>query len=195
MQQALEIESRETLKYLQKQLRQAEHRIAEIDRLYLKSYEDNANGKLMDERFQIVSDQLETERAELLKKSSQMQAQIDKQTENADNLNRFVDLVKAHINDDGLNGYNLHELIQGIYIENCDAYVDEKADSAAESVPDADETGEAVVYAKTAKSSASKLHRIRKIHIKYDFVGFIPIKSLMQYAEDAEKHEAQEIPA
>lgn len=34
-----------------------------------------------------------------------------------------------------------------------------------------------------------------KIHIKYDFVGFIPVKSLMRYAKDSEQARENEISA
>ena len=113
--------------------------------------------------------------------------------------NPFISLVRSHIEDDGLNGYNLHEMIQGIYIENADVDLQgtEKAESNGENfIPISDdENGEYVIYGKKPKSSSAKKHRIRKIHIKYDFVGFIPIKSLMQYAEESEKHPNKEISA
>jgi hypothetical protein len=53
----------------------------------------------------------------------------------------------------------------------------------------------AIVYSKNPKLSTSKKHRIRKIHFKYDFIGFIPVKSLMRYAEESEKHPDKEISA
>ncbi|MBR5112452.1 MAG: hypothetical protein IK097_03400, partial [Clostridia bacterium] len=106
------------------------------------------------------------------------------------NLDKFISLVKSHIEDDGLNGYNLHELIQGIYIENCD--VDNNPD---ENIEIDDGEGEYVIYNKKPKMSTAKKHRIRKIHIKYDFIGFIPVKSLMQYVEKSEKRPNEEISA
>ena len=58
-----------------------------------------------------------------------------------------------------------------------------------------DNEGECIIYNKKPKMSTAKKHRIRKIHIKYDFVGFIPIKSLMKYADESEKQSKAEIPA
>ena len=52
-----------------------------------------------------------------------------------------------------------------------------------------------IVYNKKPKMLTAKKGRIRKIHIKYDFIGFIPVKSLMQYAEESEKHQNKEISA
>ena len=58
-----------------------------------------------------------------------------------------------------------------------------------------DNDGECVIHSKKPKLSTAKKHRIRKIHIKYDFIGFIPVKSLMRYAEESEKSPDKEIPA
>ncbi len=180
MKQVTESVSRHELKSLQYQLAEANYRISEIDHLYLKTYEDNVNGKLSDERFQILSSQLETEQAELKAKAIQLQKQIDIQEQNTENIEKFISIIKNHIEDDGLNGYNLHELIQSIYIENCDV---EYGDDCVED----DDGGESIILNMNRKQSSAKKQRIRKIHIKYDFIGFIPIKSLIQYAENAQK--------
>lgn len=42
-----------------RQLTQAERRIEELDRLFKRIYEGNANGKLSDRRFQMLSDDYE----------------------------------------------------------------------------------------------------------------------------------------
>ncbi|MBR3620517.1 MAG: recombinase zinc beta ribbon domain-containing protein, partial [Clostridia bacterium] len=189
MKRVSESVSKQELKSLKKQLSLAENRISEIDRLYTKTYEDNANGKISDERFKMLSEGYDSEQAELKAKAIQLQKQIDTQEQNTENLDRFVSLVRSHIEDDGLNGYNLHELIQGIYIENCD--VDNNTDEAI----DDDDDGECIIYSRKPKMSSAKKHRIRKIHIKYDFIGFIPVKSLMRYAEESEQAQGKEISA
>ena len=192
--------SKEEIKSFKKQLAQAERRIKEIDELYVKTYEDNASGKLTDERFQMLSERYDSEQSELKSKAIQLKRQIETQEQNTENLDKFISLVKSHIEDDGLNGYNLHELIQGIYIENCDVDLQNNGISEAEDeniipIADDEENGEYIVYGKIPKSSSAKKHRIRKIHIKYDFIGFIPVKSLMQYAEESEKRPDKEISA
>ena len=48
-----------------RQLTKAERRIEELDRLFKRIYEDNANGKLSDSRFQMLSDDYEQEQEEL----------------------------------------------------------------------------------------------------------------------------------
>ena len=56
-----------------RQLTQAERRIEELDRLFKRIYEDNANGKPSDSRFQMLSDDYEQE-----------------QEEQAENIDRFI---------------------------------------------------------------------------------------------------------
>ena len=55
VQEQLKIESDEKIQAWRKQLTQAEKRIAELGRLFVKIYEDNAKGKLSDERFSMMS--------------------------------------------------------------------------------------------------------------------------------------------
>ncbi|MBR4766638.1 MAG: recombinase family protein [Clostridia bacterium] len=182
--------SRDEVRFLKSQLSDAEKRISEIDRLYTKIYEDNASGKISDDRFKMLSNGYDTEQSELKSKTIQLQKQIESQEQNTENLDKFISLVRSHVEDDGLNGYNLHELIQGIYIENCD--VDNNPDGNIEID---DDEGECIIFSKKPKTSTAKKYRIRKIHIKYDFIGFIPVKSLMQYAKESEKRPNEEISA
>lgn len=61
-------EAKNKLAAKRRQLTQAERRIEELDRLFKRIYEDNANGKLSDSRFQILSDDYEQEQEELREK-------------------------------------------------------------------------------------------------------------------------------
>ena len=200
MQRFTESKSAEAMSTLKKALLQADRRIAELDDLYAKTYEDNATGKLTDEKFQMLADRYDAEQTALKAKADQLHRQIDTQTKNTENLERFITLVKSHVQDSGLNGYNLHELIQGIYIENCDVDLNTDEDAAQTAdrrveYSDKDsltEDDDCIIMEFMPKSPTAKKHRIRKIHIKYDFVGFIPIKSLMQCAEQAQLQEGKE---
>lgn len=55
MEQKLRIQSEESLRLYQKRLAQAEKRIRELDRLFIRIYEDNVAGRLDDERFAMMS--------------------------------------------------------------------------------------------------------------------------------------------
>ena len=54
MENRLKLRSTEMLKLLKKQLSQAEKHNTEFDRVYIKIYEDNAAGRLSDERFSMM---------------------------------------------------------------------------------------------------------------------------------------------
>ena len=55
MEQQLQLESAEKLQTSRKQLERNERRIAELKRLFIKIYEDNAKGNLSDERYEMMS--------------------------------------------------------------------------------------------------------------------------------------------
>ena len=59
------VRQEETAKAHRKQLAKNERRVAELDHLFQKVYEDNATGKLSDERFTLLSCNYEREQAEL----------------------------------------------------------------------------------------------------------------------------------
>ncbi len=61
-------EAKKELAAKRRQLTQAERRIKELDRLFKRIYEDNANGKLSDSRFQMLTDDYEQEQEELREK-------------------------------------------------------------------------------------------------------------------------------
>ena len=72
-------EAKRELAAKRRQLTQTERRIEELDRLFKRIYEDNANGKLSDSRFQMLSDDYEQEQEELREKLLQLNEEITKQ--------------------------------------------------------------------------------------------------------------------
>ena len=58
----MRMENKEKIQVWKKQLTQAEKRIAELDRLFVKIYEDNAKGKLSDERFSMMNETMRRNR-------------------------------------------------------------------------------------------------------------------------------------
>lgn len=80
-----------------RQLTQAERRIAELDRLFKRIYEDNANGKLSDSRFQMLSDDYEQEQEELREKLLRLNEEINEQEEQTKNIDRFISKVQKFV--------------------------------------------------------------------------------------------------
>ena len=147
MENRLKLRSAEMLKLLKKQLSQAEKRVAELDRLYIKIYEDNASGRLSEERFSMMSKTYEDEQASLKAETVRLREEIEVQERQTENIEQFIQTAKKYADLDGMTPYALRELVSAIYVETPD------------------------------KSSG---HRVQKIHIRYDLVGFIPVDELMK---------------
>ena len=65
MEQQMKLESAEKILTSRKKLNRDEKRIAELKRLFIKIYEDNASGRLSDERFDMLSQSYEAEQKQL----------------------------------------------------------------------------------------------------------------------------------
>ena len=85
--QRLRLQSEETIKVYKKRLAQAEKRIGELDRLFIKIYEDNAKGNLSDERFAMMSKTYEDEQAQLKVEIVNLQKEVEVQERQIETLN------------------------------------------------------------------------------------------------------------
>ena len=90
-------EAKKELAAKRRQLTQAERRIEELDRLFKSIYEDNANGKLSDSRFQMLSDDYEQE-------------------EQAENSDRFISKVRKYLDLDELTPAVLNDMVKTVYV-------------------------------------------------------------------------------
>ena len=68
--------------------------IAEIDALIQKIYEDNASGKLSDERYATLSLSYEEEQKTLKTAVPEMQSFLETETDKTESLHRFIQKVK-----------------------------------------------------------------------------------------------------
>lgn len=69
-----------------REFEKAKKRIAEIDKLIQRIYEDNVIGKLSDERFATLSNTYETEQKELKEKLPEMESYLEAETDKTVNL-------------------------------------------------------------------------------------------------------------
>lgn len=109
-------EAKKELAGKRRQLTQAERRIEELDRLFKRIYEDNANGKLSDSRFQMLSDDYEQEQEELREKLLQLNEDITEQEEQAENIDRFIDKVRKYLDLDELTTAVLNDMVKAVYV-------------------------------------------------------------------------------
>ena len=108
MEEKMQTESKAILKVKRKQLEKAEKRIQELDRLFVRTYEDNVAGKLSDERFAAMSHGYEEEQQGL--------KEIEVQEQQNQNLDLFIERIQKYTALDELTPYIAHELIKAIYV-------------------------------------------------------------------------------
>lgn len=109
-------EEKRELAAKRRQLTQAERRIEELDRLFKRIYEDNANGKLSDSRFQMLSDDYEQEQEELQEKLLRLNEEINEQEEQAENIDRFIGKVRKYLDLDELTPAILNDMVKAVYV-------------------------------------------------------------------------------
>ena len=117
MEQQLRLESTEKLQISKGQLERNEKRIAELKRLFIKIYEDNAGGRLSDERYDMLSQSYETEQKQLEAEVITLRQEIEVQERQNENVERFIQKAKNYVGIETLDPYALRELVQAIYVD------------------------------------------------------------------------------
>ncbi len=97
-------------------LDKAKNRVQEIDVLIQRLYEDNATGKISDERYATLSSALETEQKEQKEKLPAMEAELNQQITLDEGLERFVAKAKQITDLQELTPELLHEFIEKIVV-------------------------------------------------------------------------------
>lgn len=120
MEQKLRLQSEETIRVYKKRLAQAEKRIGELDRLFIKIYEDNAKGKLNDDRFAMMSKTYEDEQAQLKVEIVNLQKEIEVQERQIEDLEQFIQRARRYTDLTELTPYALRELVKAVYVETPD---------------------------------------------------------------------------
>ena len=131
------------------ELKRIESRCSEIDEIIRKLYEDNVRGRISDERFDILSKGYETEKAELKEKAKRLQAILQADAQDNENLENFKQLVKRYTAITELNTEILNAFIEKIYV------------------------GETVKTEIPSKRKRKKYLKTRTIRIVYKFIGAV----------------------
>ena len=99
-----------------RELSRAKKRIAEIDTLIQKIYEDNASGKLSDERYATLSLSYEEEQKTLKATIPEMRAYLETETDKTESLQRFIQKVKQVTELKALTPELIHEFVDKIVV-------------------------------------------------------------------------------
>ena len=108
-----------------RELNKAKRRIAEIDGLIKKLYEDNAKGKVSDERYAILAMAFEDEQKDLKAALPGMQSYLETETDKTENMQKFVEKVKRLTEIKELTPELIHEFIDRIVV-HAPRYLDGK---------------------------------------------------------------------
>ena len=117
MEQRLRMSSEEAIRGYKTQFAQAERRLAELDRLFIRIYEDNVSGRITDERFSLMSKTYEDEQAQLKVDIHRLRQEIEVQERQIEDLEKFIQRVHKYEDLQEMTPYALRELVKGIYIE------------------------------------------------------------------------------
>ena len=120
MRKASTLRQSESAKSNKKQIAKNEKRIAELDGLFRKTYEDFAAGRLTDKRFELLSGGYETEQSELETQTAKLKeelAQFESDTFRAD---KFMELVKRYSDFSELTPAMLHEFVEKVVVHEGD---------------------------------------------------------------------------
>ena len=117
MEEQLRVESCEQIRIRRKRLESNERRIAELKRLFIKIYEDNASRRLTDERYDMLSQTYEAEQKQLEAEVITLQQEIEVQERQNENIEKLIQKAHKYVGIEELDGYALRELVSAIYVD------------------------------------------------------------------------------
>ena len=99
-----------------RELTKAEKRLAEVKKMFVKIYEDNALGKLTDEDYALLSETYKTEQAQLEQNISELTTELNQIQNDEQNTRRFLSIVDKYTEITELTYDLLRDFIDKIYI-------------------------------------------------------------------------------
>jgi len=105
----------------QRELQTAEKRIKELSAIFKRLYEDSVSGRITDERFMELSTGYEQEQAALKARIEELQAELSKTQAAAVNAEKFMSIVRKHMNFEELTPTLLREFIEKIVVYEAEA--------------------------------------------------------------------------
>ena len=122
---------KENVRQAERELKRANKRLSELDRLFAKLYEEHVNGKVNERNYNSLSATYEAEQNELESRIAELNAAIKTERENDENAVNFVDLIKQYADIDELSQALLNTLIDRIEVhepEDLDGELIQKLD-------------------------------------------------------------------
>ena len=98
------------------ELKKAESRLSEIEKIIVKLYEEKVCGRIPEERFELLAKNYETEQTELKQKTEALKASLIAAKETDSSLAKFISLVRSYTEVKELTPEILNSFIDKIYI-------------------------------------------------------------------------------
>ena len=118
LEKKFETESVKEHKKLKSEYDKKQSRIEEIEKILRKLYEDNALGRVTDERYEVMSSQYESEQNEIKSELPCLRSRIEELAQQNYATDKFVNLIKKYTVIDKLDASILNELIDKIVVHH-----------------------------------------------------------------------------
>ena len=115
-----ELQQGETTIASQKQIAENEQRIAKLDTLFRKTYEDYSAGKLSEKRFEQLSQSYESEQSELVEQTEVLKSELAKFEDDTLKADKFVELARKYIDITELTPAMLNEFVDKVIVHQAD---------------------------------------------------------------------------
>lgn len=109
-------ENERGLQKAKNELAKAKTRIATLDRIISRIYEDNIEGKISDERFATMLAEYEAEQSDLKTKVTELESLISVATAQTTNIENFLRLVRSYTKVTELTTEIVHEFIEKVLV-------------------------------------------------------------------------------
>ena len=115
----LKTSDKEAAKAYKKQsaeLSKAEKRKAEVDRLFVKLYEDWSSGHITEYNFKMLSQKYQAEQQELVEKIDKLKSELATEKQTTDDAEKWIALIKQYSDPTELTAEMLNTLIEKIVV-------------------------------------------------------------------------------
>ena len=118
--EASEIQQGETLKSHKRQIVKNEKRIAELDMLFKKTYEDFSAERLTEKRFAQLSSGYEAEQETLEKETAELKSALERFDSDSLRADKFLELARRYTTFTELSAQIIHEFIDKVIVHEAD---------------------------------------------------------------------------
>lgn len=109
-------EAEKEMKQKRREVGQAKKRIAELDRIFKRIYDDDINGTISHERFLKLSAEYEAEQKELTEKLTVQQQEVDTYEQDKNDFDSFAAIIRKYVGITELTPAIVHEFIMKIIV-------------------------------------------------------------------------------